>query len=64
MSIEKLTETIGVKLADTQLRQAQAVAESHGLGLSAWIRLLIDEALERERERYRALHSIFGPDEK
>jgi len=35
MSIEKLTETIGVKLADTQLRQAQAVAESHGLGLSA-----------------------------
>ena len=57
---EKLTETVGVKLSERRLKQIRAVAESHGLEASSWIRLLIDEALSREAERYRALHLIFG----
>ncbi len=57
---EKLSETIGVKLSDTQLRLARAVADTRGIGLSEYIRSLVEIDLERERARYAALHSIFG----
>lgn len=57
---EKLSETVGVKLSDTQLRQAKAVADTRGIGLSEYIRNLVELDLERERGRYAALHSIFG----
>ena len=57
---EKLTQTIGIKLSDTQLRQAKAIAESVDLGISEWVRNLIDVALEKERVRFQTLNSIFG----
>ena len=60
---EKLTETIGVKLSVTTLRRAKAIAEHGDIGISEWVRLLIDQALEKERARYLTLDSIFG-DEK
>lgn len=60
---EKLTQTIGIKLSDTQLKQAKAIAESVDLGISEWVRNLIDVALEKERVRYMTLNSIFGQDD-
>lgn len=59
---EKLTETVGVKLSDRHMRQIRAVAESHGLETSSWIRSLIEDALAKEQARYLSLHSIFGQD--
>ncbi len=59
---EKLSETVGVKFSDTQVRRAKAIAETRGVGLSEYIRALVEADLEKERERYAALHSIFGPD--
>jgi hypothetical protein len=60
MAHEKLSETIGIKFSDTQVRRAKAVAETRGIGLSEYIRDLVVADLEKERERYATLHSIFG----
>lgn len=57
---EKLTETVGVKLSETMLKQVRGVAEAAGLEPSAWIRSVIESAISKERERYASLHSIFG----
>ena len=59
---EKLTETVGVKLSETMLKQLRGVAEAAGLEPSAWIRSVIESAISKERERYLSLHSIFGDD--
>ena len=60
---EKLTETIGIKLSDTALMQARGVAESQGLGLSEWVRSLIEAELERERVRFHMLATVFHGDQ-
>lgn len=57
---EKLTETFGLKVSETQLRLMQGIAEHHGLPPSEWVRGLIDAAIREEMERYKALHSVFG----
>lgn len=59
---EKLNETLGVKLGDSQLRQLRGVAEAAGTTPSELVRYLIEQHLSAERERFRALHSIFGQD--
>lgn len=59
---EKLTETVGVKLSETMLRQVRGVSEAAGLEPSAWIRSVIESATSKEQERYLSLHSIFGDD--
>lgn len=59
---EKLTETVGVKLSETMLKQVRGVSEAAGLEPSAWIRSVIESAISKEHERYRSLHSIFGRD--
>lgn len=63
MSTEKLTETLGVKLSDSLLRQLRGVAESAGTTPPELVRYLIEKHLEAERERYRSLHSIFADGE-
>ncbi len=57
---EKLTETLGIKMTETMLRRVSAVAESHGLDAPKWVRTLIEDALDRERERFQVLSGIFG----
>jgi hypothetical protein len=59
---EKLTETIGVKLSETTLRQVRAVADVNGMEVSTFIRSLVESAVEKERARYASLHFIFGAD--
>lgn len=60
MSHEKLNETLGIKLCDTQLKQLRGVAEAAGTTPSELVRHLIELHLAAERERYRSLHSIFA----
>ena len=60
MSSEKLTETIAVKVCDTTLRQLKGVSEAASTTVPELVRYLIEKHLETERERFRALHSIFG----
>lgn len=60
MNTEKLNETLGLKLSDTTLRQLKGVAEAAGTTPSELVRYLIEKHLDAERERFRALHSIFG----
>ncbi len=56
---EKLTETLGLKIGDTMLREVRAVAEANNTEAPDWIRSLIAEALEKERARYQTLKTIF-----
>ncbi|KFB68879.1 hypothetical protein [Candidatus Accumulibacter vicinus] len=60
---EKHLRTIGVCLTPAMDRQARALAASLDLGVSEWVRGLIEDALEKERARYRALEDIFGRDD-
>lgn len=60
MNTEKLTETIAVKVCDTTLRQLKGVSEAASTTVPELVRYLIEKHLETERERFRALHSIFG----
>jgi len=60
--VEKLTENVGIKLTDSQLRQLRGVAEAQGTTPAELVRHLIEQHLAAERARFRALHSIFGSD--
>lgn len=61
MSIhEKLTENLGVKLSDVQLRQLRGVAEAASTTPSELVRSLIEHHLQCELDKYRALHTIFA----
>jgi len=60
MAIEKLTENLGVKLSDSQVKQLRGVAEAAGTTPSELVRHLIEIHLASERDRYRALHCIFA----
>lgn len=60
--VEKLTDTIGVRVSPELHAVVRGVAESSGLTPGEWVRALIEDALQRERARYLALHSIFGAD--
>lgn len=57
---EKLTETIAVKLSQTQVRHIRGVAESEGLEPSSWCRQVIDQALQQAEAKYRSLHTVFA----
>jgi hypothetical protein len=60
--MDKMTEPVTVKLHTEQLRQLRGVAEADGMGVSEYIRHLIDKDLEGRRAQFNALTSIFGAD--
>lgn len=62
MTPEKLNETLTLKLCDTSMRQFRGFAEHAGVTPSELARHIIEQYLEKERERFRSLHSIFGND--
>lgn len=58
--MDKLTETLGVRVTAELQLVIKSVAEMHGLTPGEWVRSLIDDALHKERARYEALTYIFG----
>lgn len=57
---EKMIEAVTIKLPPSQLEKARALADAEGLGISEYIRALIDRDIEHHRLRFNALASIFG----
>lgn len=60
MDHDKKIEQIGVKLPDDVRRALRLLAEDAGVSPPELIRELIARHLQDQRDRYRALHSIFG----
>lgn len=58
--MDKLTETLGVRVTPELQQIIRGVAESHGMTPGEWCRVVIEAELRREHDRYVALHSIFG----
>jgi metal-responsive CopG/Arc/MetJ family transcriptional regulator len=58
--IEKLSENLSVKLTDELLRQLRGIAETDGVSPSELARHLIEQYLKSQRDKYHALHEIFG----
>lgn len=57
---EKMIEAVTIKLPPSQLEKARALADAEGLGLSEYIRALIDRDIEHHRLRFNTLSCIFG----
>jgi hypothetical protein len=59
---EKMIEAVTIKMSVTVLAQVRAIAEADGIGLSEYVRGLIDRDIEHHRSRFVALSTIFGAD--
>lgn len=57
--MDKLTETLGIRVTAELQMVIKQVAEMHGMTPGEWVRLLIDQALQGERTKYEALKVIF-----
>ena len=58
--MDKMIEAVTVKLNADQLAQLRGVSEADGIGMSEYIRNLIDVDLHKRRQQFMALASIFG----
>jgi hypothetical protein len=58
--MDKMIEAVTVKLNADQLHQLRGVSEADGVGMSEYIRNLIDVDLRKRQAQYVALASIFG----
>lgn len=57
---EKKLENVNVRMCESMVDTIDALANSAGMNRSEWICTVLDSAVERERLKYEALHSIFG----
>lgn len=57
---EKLVCAVTVKLAESAMVRASAVAQMQGLCVPEYMRALLDIALTAKEAEYRALAGIFG----
>lgn len=60
--VEKMNDTIAVRADATLMRQIIGVAERYGMSKSEWVRHVVIEAIAKEEDVYRHLHSVFGED--
>ena len=58
--MDKLSDTLGVRVAAELHLIIKHVAEMNGTTPGEWVRSLIDEALRKEEAKYAALKQIFG----
>jgi hypothetical protein len=61
--VEKLTETLGVRVSADLHLVIKQIAEMNGMTPGEWVRVLIEQALQSEKQRYEALRLIFDHDE-
>ena len=57
---EKKIVTLGIRMPESMLLSLKGIAEAKGQNESELVRMLISELVEREREYFRSLHSIFA----
>lgn len=58
--MEKKLVSVGLRIEESLLLKAKALAEHSGITESAFIRMAISQLIEQKREEYVRLHSIFG----
>lgn len=61
--MEKLSETLGIRVTTELLYVIKQVAEMHGMSPGEWVRCLIDQALQSERAKFEALKLIFDQED-
>ena len=55
-----MIEQLALKLPPSQLEALKAIADAEGVGLSEYVRQLIERDIERHRVRFHHLAAIFG----
>ena len=58
--MEKKLVSVGLRIEESLLLKAKALAEHSGITESAFIRMAISQLIEQKRDEYVRLHSIFG----
>ena len=62
MAIEKRLDTVNIRMRESMVDAIVCLAREEGIDRSKWVCRLIESALQEERKKYLALHSIFGKD--
>lgn len=60
LDMEKKLVSVGLRIEESLLLKAKALAEHSGITESAFIRMAISQLIEQKRDEYVRLHSIFG----
>ena len=60
MAVEKRLDTVNIRMRESMVDAIDCLAREEGIDSSKWVCRLIESALQEERKKYLALHSIFG----